>query len=129
MPHCVSNIDKWTDFVKKCLLRHPISKNLCTPQHAHYTARVYLNAITKQKAYDLHNYVILPTTAARSQISLLRHRFITTKKEKYCLTTNVTATCVAIVHAGTLQTTILLFLSRAKYTGLEKIRHVYANSR
>ena len=62
----------------KCLLRHPISKNLCTPQHAHYPARVDINAITKQKAYDLHNYVILATTAARSQISLLRHRFITT---------------------------------------------------
>ncbi len=57
---------------------HPISKNLCTPQHAHYPARVDINAITKQKAYDLHNYVILPTTAARSKISLLRHRFITT---------------------------------------------------
>ena len=53
-------------------------KNLCTPQHAHYPARVDINAITKQKAYDLHNYVILATTAARSQISLLRHRFITT---------------------------------------------------
>ena len=78
MPHCVSNIDKWTDLVKKCLLRHPISKNLCTPQHAHYPARVDINAITKQKAYDLHNYVILATTAARSQISLLRHRFIKT---------------------------------------------------
>ena len=75
---CVSNIDKGNDLVKKCLLRHPISKNLCTPQHAHYPARVDLNAITKQKAYDLHNYVILPTTSARSQISLLRHRFITT---------------------------------------------------
>ena len=76
--HCVSNIDKWTDLVKKCLLRHPISKNLCTPQHAHYPARVDINAITKQKAYDIHNYVILANTAARSQISLLRHRFITT---------------------------------------------------
>ena len=79
MPHCVSNIDKWTDLVNICLLRHPIfKKNLCTPQHAHYPARVDLNVITKQKAYDLHNYVILPTTAARSQISLLRHRFTTT---------------------------------------------------
>ena len=78
MPHCVSNIDKWTDLVKKCLLRHPISKNLSTPQHAHYPARVDINDITKQKAYDLHNYVILATPAARSQISLLRHRFITT---------------------------------------------------
>ena len=78
MSHCVSNIDKWTDLVKKCLLRHPISKNLCTPRHAHYPARVDINAITKQKAYDLHNYVILATTAARRQISLLRHSFITT---------------------------------------------------
>ena len=57
-------------------------KNMCTPQHAHYPAQIYLNAITKQKAYDLHTYVILPTTAARSQISLLRHRgrLITTQK-------------------------------------------------
>ena len=78
MPHGVSNIDKLTDLVNTCLLRHPISKNLCTPRHAHYPARVDLNAITKQKVYDLHNYVILPTTAARSQISLLRHMFITT---------------------------------------------------
>ena len=106
MPHCVSNIDKWTDLVKKCLLRHPISKNLCTPQHAHYPARVCLNDITKQKAYDLHNYVILPTKPREVKyvyydIGLLRH-----KKENYCLTTNVTATCVAILHAGTIQTTI-----------------------
>ena len=42
-----------------------------------YPARVDLYVVTKQKQYDLHNYVILPTTAARSQISLLRHRFIT----------------------------------------------------
>ncbi len=32
--------------------------NLCTPQHAHYPAGVDFNAITKQRAYDLHNYVI-----------------------------------------------------------------------
>ena len=83
MLQCVSNIDKWTDLVKKCLLRHPISKNPCTPQHAHYPARVDLNAITKQKAHDLHNYVILPTTAARSQISLLRYiGLLSHKKEK-----------------------------------------------
>ena len=34
---CVYNIDKWTDLVNKCLLRHPISKkkymhsSACTP--------------------------------------------------------------------------------------------------
>ena len=92
MLQCVSNIDKWTDLVKKCLLCHPISKNLHTSEHEHYPARVYLNGITKQKAYDLHNCVILPSTAARSQMSLLRHRFITTLKEKLCLTTYATAT-------------------------------------
>ena len=78
MHQCVSNIDKWADLVKKCLLRHPISENLCTPHHAHYPAWVDLNGFTKQKAYDLPNYVMLTTTAARSQMSLLRHRFITT---------------------------------------------------
>ena len=42
---------------------------------------------------------------------------------------NYYITCVAILHAGTLQTTIWLFLARVKCTGLEKIRHVHANSR
>ena len=44
------------------------------------------------------------------------------------MTTNVMGTCVAILHAGTLQTTIWLFLARLKYTGLEKIWHVHVNS-
>ena len=59
--------------------------NWCTPPHAHKHACVDLVEITKQKAQDLRNYAILPTTVARSKMCSLRHQFITTsKREKVC---------------------------------------------
>ena len=45
----------------------------------HTTLHEYtLMVLPNGRPYDLLKYVIIPTTAAQSQISFLRHRFIAT---------------------------------------------------
>ena len=62
----------WTDLVKKCFLHHPISKNLCTPQQAHYPARVDLkDDRTGQNKHELLQYSV--RTINNSKVSRITY--------------------------------------------------------